>query len=126
MLRGSADPAEFATDAATLTDFATPAAELEGVTLFQALFELRIDGRERTLPPGLHPTNPPTGIVWALTATDSPWGHFSLAQVRVGCRSGLRPRGFALATVCDVPEAAADLAAMKIDPRRARQTGPLA
>lgn len=110
MLRGTADPESLAAGAATLDDFATPAAELTGVTLFQAMFEISVDGRESTLPPGLHPTNPPTVVVQALTAEDSPWGPFSLGQVRVGCRSGLRPRGFVLAAVCDSPVASDQLA----------------
>jgi hypothetical protein len=37
---------------------------------------------------------------------DSPVGAFSLAQVRIGCRAGVRPRGFLTAAYVDSAEAA--------------------
>ena len=80
---------------------------LEGFEVVQALFELRVATRESVLPPALHPTNPPTLAVQVWRAATSPWGAFELAQVRVQCRSGLRPRGFVTGCVVD-NEAAGD------------------
>jgi hypothetical protein len=41
----------------------------------------------------------------------SPWGGFQMAQCRIECRSGLRPRGFLRGGVIDNAEAARELAA---------------
>jgi hypothetical protein len=42
-------------------------------------------------------------------ATASPWGPFALAQARIQCRSGVRPRGYLVAAVVDNAEAGAAL-----------------
>jgi hypothetical protein len=107
MLTGTAAVDEFLESAATLDDFATDAVTLNGAEIFQTLFEIRIGGRQASLPSGLHPTNPPTFIAQIWRCPESPWGSFSFAQARVGCRSGLRPRGFVQGARCD-NEAAAD------------------
>ena len=99
MLVGVADPAALATRAATMPDFATDAVELPGASVFQALFELRVTAREAVLPPALHPTNPPLLVVLAWDCPESPWGPFTITQLRVSCRSGVRPRGFVAACV---------------------------
>jgi len=80
---------------------------IPGAEMLQAIFEIRIDGRQASLPSGLHPTNPPTFIAQLWRCPDSPWGPFALAQARLGSRSGLRPRGFVEGCVCD-NDAAAD------------------
>jgi hypothetical protein len=71
--------------------------------------EIAVAGRERSLPSGLHPTNPPTCVLQVWRCPESPWGPFALAQARMGCRSGLRPRGFVQGCVVDAPAAAAAL-----------------
>ena len=101
MLRGTADPGELVAARAELADFATAAECLPGAEVLQALCEIGIGGRERSLPSGLHPTNPPTCVLQVWSCPDSPWGPFRLAQARVGCRSGLRPRGFVQGFVAD-------------------------
>ena len=70
------------------------------------MFESRIGGREASLPPSLHPTGVPTFVAQIWRCPDSPWGAFSLAQGRVGARSGLRPRGHVQSSVCDNEDAA--------------------
>ena len=107
MLAGTGPVEQFLTHAATLDDFDTDTAVIPGAELLQAIFEIRIDGRQASLPSGLHPTNPPTFIAQLWRCPDSPWGPFALAQARVGSRSGLRPRGFVQGCVCD-NDAAAD------------------
>src|SRR3954465_8134357 len=86
-------------------------APLEGFEVVQALFELRTSAREEVLPPALHPTNPPTLAVQVWRCSSSPWGAFEPAQVRVQCRSGLRPRGFVTGSVVDNQDAGDALAA---------------
>ncbi len=110
MLVGTADPQSLAQRAATLADFATEPLRLEGVETLQVFCEMERAGAESLLPPGLHPTLPPV-VTWLIQrVTGSPWGPFGLAQCRIECRSGLRPRGFLRAGIIDNSAAAAELA----------------
>jgi hypothetical protein len=111
VLNGTADVGRLAAAAPTMRSFGAGAVTLRGVEVVQAVFEMRWAARQTTLPPGLHPTNPPILTVLAWQAPESPWGPFSMAQVRVGCRSGVRPRGLVAGCVNDNPAAAAALAA---------------
>jgi hypothetical protein len=97
--------------AGTVPTWDIQAVTLDGFEIVQAMFELRTAGRQAVLPPALHPTNPPTLVVQMWRCAGSPWGPFELAQVRVQCRSGLRPRGFVIGTVVDNEAAGAGLAA---------------
>jgi hypothetical protein len=105
MLSGTADLDELVAGRATLPDFGTDAVTLPGAEVLQALFEIRIGGRQRSLPSGLHPTNPPTFVLQVWHCPESPWGPFRMAQARIGCRSGLRPRGFVQGCIVDNPVA---------------------
>jgi hypothetical protein len=109
MLTGTAPPEELTDHAATLDDFGTGPVTLPGTRVLQALFEMRVAGRQTSLVPGLHPTNPPTFVLQFWDCPESPWGPFRLAQARVGCRSGLRPRGFVQGCICDNEDAVAAL-----------------
>ena len=109
MLIGTGAVDEFLDHAATLDDFDTDSVRLTGVEILQAIYEMRIGGRQVSLPAGLHPTNPPTFVAQLWRCGDSPWGPFSMAQARIGCRSGLRPRGFVQGCVCDNAAAAEEL-----------------
>jgi hypothetical protein len=83
---------------------------LPGAEVLQAVFEMPVSAREAVVPPALHPTNPALCVILAWRCPESPWGPFSLAQVRAQTRSGLRPRGFVVGAVCDNPRAADALA----------------
>jgi hypothetical protein len=111
VITGSADVEALARRAPTLADFATEPLALSGVETLQVLCEISRAGADALVPPGLHPTIPPIVTFLVQRAPDSPWGPFTLAQTRIGCRSGLRPRGFLRAGVIDNKEAAAALAA---------------
>ena len=110
MLVGTADPQTLAEGAATLPSFETQPVRLEGVETLQVLYEMESAGSASLLPPGLHPTLPPV-VTWLVQrVAESPWGAFCLAQCRVECRSGLRPRGFLRQGFVDAPRAGAALA----------------
>ena len=79
--------------------------ELPGPQILQLMYEIDDSGMTSLLPPALHPTVPPTLVFTVMRVPDSPAGPFVLAQVRVGCRSGARPRGFSAAAYCDSPRA---------------------
>jgi len=85
--------------------------ELEGVLAVQVNWEVRADPTLGLTPPALHPSIPPYISPFALKVADSPVGPFSLAQMRLVVRAGIRPRGFCLAAVCDSAAAAEALRA---------------
>jgi hypothetical protein len=111
VLVGTGDPDALARGAATLAGFGTAPEKLLGVETLQIAFELERAGADALLPPGLHPTRPPV-ITWLVQRVpESPWGPFALAQCRIECRSGLRPRGFLRGGAIDNEAARAALAA---------------
>ncbi|HVM65614.1 MAG TPA: hypothetical protein VMU14_12185 [Acidimicrobiales bacterium] len=110
MLTGTADPEALATAAPRMTTLAAAPVRLGGVEVLQAAFELPYACREPLLPPGLHPTTPPLLVLLAWQVAESPWGAFALAQARVSCRSGVRPRGLVTRCVADNPDAVTALA----------------
>lgn len=111
MLNGSASLDRLGGRAPTMPSLNPDPVTFEQVEVLQAGFEMAYASRETTLPAGLHPTTPPLMVVLAWRVADSPWGPFTMAQVRVSCRSGVRPRGFVAGCVADTAEAAAELAA---------------
>jgi hypothetical protein len=109
VLRGSADPARLAAGAVALASFATEPLKLLGVETLQVFCEIDSAGSDSLLPPALHPTLPPA-VTWLVQrVAGSPWGAFTMAQCRIECRSGLRPRGFLRGGVIDNAEAAREL-----------------
>ncbi len=111
MLLGTADPQALGKGAPTLRSFEVEPLRLEEVETLQILSEIKQAGADALLPPGLHPTIPRVATWWVQRVADSPWGPLQLAQFRIECRSGLRPRGFLRMGVIDNGEAAIELAA---------------
>ena len=112
MLVGTGDPERLARAAAAMEGFATTPEKLLGVETLQIACEIARAGADELLPPGLHPTRPPV-VTWLVQRVpESPWGPFALAQCRIECRSGLRPRGFLRGGVID-NEAARDALAAR-------------
>ena len=111
VLVGTAPVEPLAERAVRVERFASETVELPDAFVVLAHFELPYAVREVLLPPSLHPNTPPILTVLAWRCPESPWGAFSLAQLRVGCRSGVRTRGLLLGAAIDNPDAAAALAA---------------
>jgi hypothetical protein len=109
VLSGTADVDALAAGAVSMTRLDAPPVTFEGVAVLQASFEMPYSLRQPALPPGLHPTTPPLLVVLGWSVPDGPWGPFALAQLRVSCRSGVRPRGFVAACAVDSAPAAAAL-----------------
>src|SRR5689334_15412359 len=105
MLTGTTDVREIVTDPPVLSAFAAEPVVLPGATVVQLVTEVAVAGRLSSLPPSLHPTNPPSAVLLFWDCPSSPWGAFRMAQGRVACRSGLRPRGFVQGCVVDNPQA---------------------
>jgi len=111
MIHGSATGADLAAAAATATieTFSAETVQFGGVECFQAIAEMRNSAREAALPSGLHPTVPPGISLQGWNVATSPWGPFSMANVRVTCRSGVRARGFMVGAVVSTEVATAGL-----------------
>jgi len=108
---GSARIEDLAAERPRIAGFGAGPIRLPGAEVLQAMFEMPVSAREAVVPPALHPTNPALCVIVAWRCPESPWGPFSLAQVRAQTRSGLRPRGFVTGAVCDNRDAADALAA---------------
>ena len=110
MLFGTADVTALAAGAPRMERLDTEPLVLPGAWVVQATFEMPSSVRECLLPPALHPTDPPLVSWLVYRCSEGPLGAFALAQLRVSCRSGLRPRGFLVDGVVDSAEAGRALA----------------
>lgn len=106
MLSGTASLEALAAVAPALSSMDPEPVAFEDAEVLQATFEMAYEARQSCLPPGLHPTTPPLMVVLAWRVPDGPWGPFTMAQVRVSCRSGVRPRGFVAGCLADTTQAA--------------------
>lgn len=105
MLFGTADVDALASRAPVMERLDTEPLVLPGAWVLQVTYELPVAAREALLPLALHPTDPPL-VSWIFVrCTSGPLGAFAIAQLRVECRSGLRPRGFLVASVIDSVDA---------------------
>jgi hypothetical protein len=123
VLTGTADLQALATRAPTMASLDAGPVRLQDADILQAAFEQPYASRGAALPPGLHPTTPPLLVLVGWRVRRSPWGPFALAQARVSCRSGVRPRGFVAGCVVDNPAAAAALSSGWGLPARAGSVG---
>jgi hypothetical protein len=117
-LAGSLDIRPLLEAAPTVT-LADRELHVDDVDILQALFEIRVPDREAIVPPALNPTIPPVVTFLAYRAKDSAFGPFSLVQVRVTARAGVRPRAFLVSARCDNPALAEELSGswgFRIDP----------
>ena len=103
MLRGTADITALAHGAPTIAAWPEAAVEFSDAISFQLVAELRHEHRTALLPPGLHPTQPPSLIVQAWSVGASAWGAFTLVTARLSCRSGVRARGFLVGAAASSP-----------------------
>ena len=83
---------------ATIEAFGREAIRFDDVACFQMTAEMRNRAREAILPASLHPTIPAALSLQVWSVGASPWGAFRMAIARAACRSGVRARGFTLAT----------------------------
>ena len=111
MFTGTKPVSELTGRAPTMPDLDTEPMTLEHVELLTVTYELAASDKEAVLPAGLHPTNPPIVTWQVLASTEGSLGPFHLAQTRIECRSGARPRAFLVSAVVDSEIAATELSA---------------
>jgi hypothetical protein len=110
-LFGTLDIAPHIDEAPRLATLQPEPWETPGAQILQVMYEIAEGRVLDLLPPALHPTIPPVVTFTVARYPDTPVGPFTLAQVRLGCRAGVRPRGFLLRAYCDSADARAALAA---------------
>lgn len=110
LLVGTADVEQLAAGAPEIHAWPTKSVELSDATCLQVIFEMPNRAREACLPPALHPTVPAVYSLRFWHVGASPWGPFTAAVGRVGCRSGIRARGFTTAAFVSSTEARDGLA----------------
>jgi hypothetical protein len=93
-LEGTLDVSPRIAEAPLVTSLATEPVVLERAEILYAMFELDASEMTDLIPPALNPTIPPVTTFVTIKAKDSPIGTFTLTQARIGCRAGVRPRGF--------------------------------
>ncbi|HVM53339.1 MAG TPA: acetoacetate decarboxylase family protein [Acidimicrobiales bacterium] len=90
-----------------MADLHTDPLTIERADSLHLLHEIESAPMLDLIPPALHPTVPPTVSVWGWRCQGTEIGDFTVVQVRIGCRAGVRPRGYLLACYVD-DDAAAD------------------
>ena len=98
---GALDVAATLPDLPDLTALAGPSWELPDAQFLQINWEVEDEGALTLTPPSLHPSIPPFASFFGCRFPESPVGPFSLVQVRLVVRAGIRPRGLCLGAVCD-------------------------
>lgn len=107
---GTKDGATLLAGAPTMRDLNAAPWEMEKAEILNLIFEINDEKMVDLLPKALHPTIPPIIYFSLHKFPDSPAGPFLLAQARIGCRAGVRPRGFLTAAYVDTKAAADALA----------------
>lgn len=109
---GTLDLSTVLTDAPVVGELTTvPHWEMPDATLVQINWEVADEPSLAITPPALHPSIPPYLSFFAGHYPDTPVGPFTLVQMRLVVRAGIRPRGYCLGAVCDSEEATAALRA---------------
>jgi hypothetical protein len=103
---GTLDLAKFAKSVSTINDYKTDALTLKGVQILELHMEIDDDPAIALLPATMHPAIPQYAIFNVIHAPQSDWGPFTIAEVRVAGRTGVRPRGFVLRSYIDNDDAA--------------------
>jgi hypothetical protein len=91
-------------------DFASQSWMLPGVEYVQVAYEVAHRPALELTPPSLHPSVPPYATFSVMRCPDSPLGPFTLAQVRLVVRAGIRPRALLFKAYCSSEPVAAALA----------------
>src|SRR5829696_1223158 len=98
---GTLDVVPIAPDLPDVSAIAGPEWELPDAQFLQINWEVEDAAALSLTPPSLHPSIPPFASFFAGHFPESPEGAFSIVQVRLVVRAGIRPRALCLGAVCD-------------------------
>jgi hypothetical protein len=83
---------------------------LKGAQVLNLHYEIDNDTIDDLLPVTMRPSIPAWAVFHVTRYPDSPVGPFTIAEVRIGSRAGVRPRGFVLCSYVDNDAAVRELA----------------
>lgn len=94
---GTADDEALIAAAPTITAFEPEGLELPGATMIQVVYEAPMRSAGEHLPSALAPVHSSHFVTWrGLSLPETPWGPTTIAETRIVCRAGFRPRLFLL------------------------------
>lgn len=107
---GKLDPQLLMDGAPVMPNLDVEPLTFERAELIQVFAEIPMGSLEGQIPPALAPTNP-SFVSWrGLHLPETPWGPTTIAETRLVCRAGFRPRVFLIEGRTDNAEAAKALA----------------
>jgi len=108
---GRMDVAKFAAGIVREIDgYKTEGWTLRGAQTLNICYEIDNTTIEELIPVATRPSIPAYGIFNTVHYPETPVGPFTIAEVRIGCRAGVRPRGFTLRSYVSSEAAAKALA----------------
>lgn len=107
---GKLDLAAWGKTAPTINGFKTEPWVLKDAQILSVNMEIEDEIADALLPVTMHPSIPQYAIFNVTHYSDSPVGDFSIAEVRIAGRTGVRPRGFVLRSFCNNEAARRELA----------------
>jgi hypothetical protein len=108
---GKLDLAKWAKSVPTINGYKTEPWILKGAKILSVNIEIDDDPADNLIPATMHPSIPEYAIFCVTSYPESPVGPFSIADVRISGRTGVRPRSFVLRSYCDNEDARRELAA---------------
>ena len=93
---GTLDVNEYAKAASTINGYKTEEWKLKGAEILELHIEIDDDPADALIPRTMHPAIPAYAIINVTHVTESPVGAFTMGEVRIAGRTGVRPRGFVL------------------------------
>jgi len=108
---GKLDTNAWAKFASTINGFKTEEWKLKNAGILELHQEIDDDPADALIPRAMHPAIPAYTIINVMHVEESPVGEFSIAEVRVAGRTGVRPRGFVLRSYCNSEAARKELGA---------------
>ena len=100
-----------AKDAPEILGYKTEPWTLKQARILNCNHEIDDDFGDYLLPRTMHPSIPAYATFTVIVCPESPVGPFSLGEVKIAGRAGVRPRDFVLRTFCDSAYARRELAA---------------
>jgi hypothetical protein len=82
---------------------------LKGAQILNIAIEIDDVKTDALLPPAMHPAIPSYALFNVMAVPDSPVGKFTIAEIRIAGRTGVRPRGFVLRSYVDSEAARREL-----------------
>lgn len=108
---GTLDLSVWGKTAPTINGYKTEPLVLKGAQILTLNIEIDDDPADALIPRTMHPSIPEYAIFNVTHYPESPYGAFTIAEVRIAGRTGVRPRGFVLRSYCNNEDARRELAA---------------